>query len=118
MKNEITYTLTEGGFHIPVFSDLPSSAPIGRHVTLCYDYLKNHRRIFYNILLFTGKLFDYLHDIDTQAEELQNTMLPQYKTAYGITEQLKAENPLEWVRRLNTIAHQIDEVILTEVVYR
>ena len=63
-----------------------------------------------------GKLNDYLADIDEQACELKETLLTQYKAQNGVTGQLKADNQMEWVRLMNTIAHQIDEVILSEII--
>ena len=78
--------------------------------------MKQHRRPFYDTLLMTGRLNDYLADIDTQACELKETLLTQYKAQNGVTEQLKANNQMEWVQRMNTIAHQIDEIILSEII--
>ena len=84
---------------------------------ICKNYLKNHRQAFYSLLQATGKLNDYLSDIDTQAKALAETLLPQYKSAFGITEQLKADNQMEWVRHINSIQNQIDEIILNEIIF-
>lgn len=83
---------------------------------LCRTYLKNHRKAFYNILFLSGRLNDYLVEIDRQANELKDNLLPKYKELYGVTEQLKSENQMKWVQLMNTIAHQIDEIILTDIV--
>ena len=64
----------------------------------------------------TGRLNDYLADTDTQACELKETLLMRLKEQNGVTEQLKANNQMEWVRLMNKIAHQIDEVILSEII--
>ena len=112
---EVTYSKC-GDYLIPNLT-VPQGKPVGKYGMLHRDYLKQHRKSFYNTLFMTGKLNDYLCDIDAQADELKETLLPKYKTQYGITEQLKADNQMEWVRLMNTIEHQIDEVILSEIVY-
>ena len=113
-QNGGTYR-NENEYLIPNLT-IPENKPIGKYGMLCRDYLKQHRRIFYDTLLMTGRLNDYLADIDTQACELKETLLPQYKTQNGVTEQLKTDNQMEWVRLMNTIAHQIDEVVLSEII--
>lgn len=81
------------------------------------SYLKNHRTLLYNHLFTSGKLFDYLADVNCQADELKDNLLPKYMAKYEVTEQLKAYNQMEWVRLMNIIAHQINEVILHSIVY-
>ena len=115
MNKEITYTLTDSGYYIPNLT-IPENKPIGKYGMLCRSYLKQHRRPFYDTLFMKGKLNDYLADIDEQACELKETLLTQYKAQNGVTEQLKADNQMEWVRLMNTIAHQIDEVVLSEII--
>lgn len=112
---EVTYSKC-GDYLIPNLT-VPQGKPVGKYGMLHRDYLKQHRKSFYNTLFMTGRLNDYLCDIDAQTDELKETLLPKYKTQYGITEQLKADNQMEWVRLMNTIEHQIDEVILSEIVY-
>ena len=114
-QNGGTYTKV-GDYYIPNLT-IPKCKPIGKYGMLCRTYLKNYRRAFYNSLFISGKLNDYLCDIDTQAYELKETLFPKYKERYGITEQLKSENQMKWVQLMNTIAHQIDEIILTDIVY-
>jgi hypothetical protein len=116
MTNQITYTKTKNGYFIPNLI-VPECKPIGKYGMMCRSYIKNHRSVFYSMLMITGKLNDYLYDVDQQAEELKATLLPKYKAKYGITEQLKADNQMEWVRRMNTVTAQIEEVILNNVIY-
>lgn len=80
-------------------------------------WLKQNRRVTYTNLLTTGKLCDYLREIDIQASEQLDLIIRQMVMAEGITEQLKAENPLEWVRRMNTIRNQAEEIISSELIY-
>ena len=114
-QNGGTYTKV-GDYYIPNLT-VPKCKPISKYGMLCRTYLKNHRRAFYNSLFISGKLNDYLCNIDTQANKLKETLLPKYKERYGVTEQLKSENQMRWVQLMNTIAHQIDEIILTDIVY-
>lgn len=80
-------------------------------------WLRENRRITYTNLLTSGKLDDYLREIDAQASGQLELMIRQMARAEGITEQLKAENPLEWVRRMNTIRNQAEEIISSELIY-
>jgi len=80
-------------------------------------WLKQNRRVTYTNLLTTGRLYNYLRGIDAQASGQLDLMIRQMARAEGITEQLKAENPLEWVRRMNTIRNQAEEIISSELIY-
>ena len=80
-------------------------------------YLKEHRKITYTNLLTSGRLNFYLADIDRQAKERFETLTEQMKQAQGITEQLKTENALEWVGRMNNIRACAMEIVNTEIIY-
>ena len=80
-------------------------------------YLKEHHRITYTNLLTSGRLNAYLADIDRQAQERLETLTEQMKQAQGITEQLKAENALEWVGRMNNIRACAMEIINEEIIF-
>ncbi len=81
------------------------------------DYLKQHRRVTYTNLLTSGRLNSYLADIDRQAQERLERLIEGMKQAQGITEQLKAENALEWVGRMNNIRACAREIVNEEIVY-
>ncbi len=115
-QNGGTYTKV-GDYYIPNLT-IPECKPIGKYGMMCRTYLKNHRKAFYNTLFISGKLNEYLCNVDAQASKLKETLLPKYKERYGVTEKLKSENQIEWVQRMNTISHQIDEVILNELIYQ
>ena len=106
----------DGDYLIPNLS-IPDSKPIGKYGMLCKSYLKNHRPLLCNHLFTSGKLFDYLADVNRQADELKDNLLPKYMAKYEVTEQLKACKPMEWVQLMNMIAHQIGEIILHDIVY-
>ena len=81
-------------------------------------YLKEYRRSVYLNLLTSGKLNDYLADIEEQAQERFERIVEQMKQAQGITEQLKAENQMEWVARMNNIQACAREIVDSAIIYR
>ena len=80
-------------------------------------YLKEHRRAAYATLLTSGKLNGYLADIDRQAEEMFLRLVKQIAEAEGVTEQLKADNQMEWVGRMNNIRNRAMEIVNSELIY-
>ena len=80
-------------------------------------YLKEHRRATYATLLTSEKLNSYLSDIDRQAEELFSRLVKHMAEAEGVTEQLKADNQMEWVRRMNSIRNRAMEIVNSELIY-
>ena len=80
-------------------------------------YLKEHRRASYATLLTSGKLNGYLADIERQAEEMFLRLVKQMAEAEGVTEQLKADNQMEWVGRMNNIRNRAMEIVNAELIY-
>ena len=80
-------------------------------------HLKEYRRLTYTSLLTSGKLNAYLAEIDKQAQERMERLIEQMKRAQGITEQLKTENALEWVQRINNIRACAKEIIEKEIIF-
>ncbi len=99
--------------HLPAEKEQPIGLFGRRHL----DYLKQHRRVTYTNLLTSGRLNSYLADIDRQAQERLERLIEGMKQAQGITEQLKAENALEWVGRMNNIRACAMEIVNTEIIY-
>ena len=108
----------QGDYLIPCIA-LPAEneQPIGLFGRRHLDYLKQHRRVTYTNLLTSGRLNSYLADIDRQAQERLERLIEGMKQAQGITEQLKAENALEWVGRMNNIRACAMEIVNTEIIY-
>lgn len=108
----------ENGYLIPNLS-LPDEEQVDigiwgqRHL----EYIKHHRKGFYTALVLDCKLNRYLADINKQAEEMFDTLISQYKTAEGITEQLKTDNQMEWVCKMNNMRDRINEIIYKELIY-
>ena len=91
--------------------------PIGVWGQRHLRYLKEYRRSTYTTLLTSGRLHTYLADIDKQAQERMERLTEQMKRAQGITEQLKAENALEWTQRMNNIRACAKEIVEKEIIY-
>lgn len=80
-------------------------------------YLKQHRKVLYSELLISGKLNDYLADLNEQAEEMFSRMVKQLAEKEGVTEALKAENQMLWVQKMNSIRNTAMEVISNDLIY-
>lgn len=116
-NNGLWYEL-QGDYYIPclILSE-EENKPIGIWGQRHKAYLKEHRKTAYNIMLTEGKLNSYLADIDKQAQERLETLIEQMKQAEGITEQLKVENAMEWVQKMNNIRHRAEEIVYSEIIY-
>ena len=84
---------------------------------LISSYLKEHKPILYNALLLSGKLTEHLIGVDAECWERLETLLPQMMRVEGVDEALKARDPIEWVRRMNSIQNRAEEILLNELVY-
>lgn len=80
-------------------------------------YLKKHHRVLYGNLLTSGKLNSYLADINQRAEEMFERIVKQMAERKGVTEQLKAANSMEWVRKMNSIRNRAVEITNSELIY-
>ena len=112
--NTITYH-GEGDYLLP---DLvpPESPHIGIWGMRRRDYLKKHHDGIYTGMLLTGKLNAHLEEIDRAANEMFDLLVEQYADREGVTEQLKAENQMEWVRRMNNIRERVTETVYDELI--
>ena len=89
---------------------------VGKYGRMHLDYIKNHRRGRYTTLLTEGKLNARLHEIDLEANELLETIIPRLVAERGIDEDLKARDMLRWVAEMNNIKASAEEIVLREVV--
>ena len=89
---------------------------IGKYGQFYLDYIKNHRRGRYTTLLTEGKLNALLHEIDLEANEMLETIIPRLAAERGIDENLKARDMLRWVAEMNNIKASAEEIVLREVV--
>ena len=108
-----------GDYYLIAGDDEPEEEqkPIGIWGQRHKRYLKEHRKATYTTLLTSGKLNTYLSGINEQAQERFERLIDGMKQAQGITEQLKAENALEWVRRMNNIRACAMEIVNKEIIF-
>ena len=109
----------QGDYNLPCLS-LPTekgSKPVGVWGQRHLRYLKQHRKVLYTNLLTSDKLNSYLADIDKQAEDMFLRLVEQIANREGVTEQLKAENQIEWVGRMNNIRSRAMEIVNAELIY-
>ena len=113
----ISYTL-QGDYYLPDLK-LPEQEdmPIGLWGQRHLRYIKQHRKILYINLLTSGKLNDHLADIDKWAEDMLFRLIKQMAESEGVTEQLKADNQMEWVARMNNIRSRAIEIVNHDIIY-
>ena len=116
-KNGGTYTRV-GDFLIPdlVLEEQPEGQ-IGKYGRMRLAYLKKWRKILYNDLLLSGKLHKHLLDIDRDAREEFEAIVRQTAKAEGVTEELKKQDQMEWVRRMNSIRDRAEEIVRNDLIY-
>ena len=114
----ITYRQV-GDYLIPNLTLPPEETKIrlGKWGMLHKDYLQKHKPALFATLLTQGKLYQYFAQIDQQASEMFDTLGEQMIKAENITEELKAQNQLEWVRRMNSIQERTNEIVCNELIY-
>ena len=113
----ISYTL-QGDYYLPDLA-LPDKdeQSIGIWGQRHLRYIKQHHKVFYTNLLTSGKLNGYLADIDKQAENMFSRLVKQMAEREGVTEQLKVENQMEWVGRMNNIRNRVIETVNSDLIY-
>lgn len=113
---EIQY-IRVGDYFIPDLMLPEESRPIGKWGRMHREYLKEHKPIQYNCLLLSGELRTYLADLNEQAQDRLERMIDQMKMAEGVTEELKAADPMAWVGAMNNIRNRAEKIILQELIY-
>ena len=117
-NNGLDYTLVNDYYLPNLTATVPAERnPTGRWGRLHKKYLEEHHPIRYNQLLLSGKPGCYLDSLDKQADEQLSLIIRQMQDAEGVTKALKAENQLEWVRRMNSIRNRAEEIIKTELIF-
>lgn len=106
----------EGDYLLP---DLvpPENVPIGIWGQRRKHYLKTHREPIYTALLLSGELDSHLSEMDVQAEAMFFQLVKQMAEQEGVTEQLKAEDQTEWIRRMNSVRNRVEEIIYGELIF-
>ena len=106
-----------GDYFIPDLELPEEPRSIGKWGRIHRDYLRENKPIQYNCLLLSGRLWTYLADLDEQAQDRLEQMIDQMKAAEGVTEGLKAADPMAWVGAMNNIRNRAEEIILQELIY-
>lgn len=106
-----------GDNYIPDLELPQETRPIGKWGRMYREYLKERKPIQYNCLLLSGKLWTYLADLNEQAQDRLERVIDQMKVAEGITEALKASDPMAWVRAMNIIRARAEEIIREELIF-
>jgi len=116
-NNGLWYEL-QGDYYIPClkFPDEEQVA-VGIWGQRRLEYIKHHRKGFYTALVLDCKVNHYLAEINKQSEEMFDTLIKQFKQAEGVTEQLKAENQMEWVARMNNIRSRATEIVNHDIIF-
>ena len=116
--NNITYRRV-GDYNIPNLA-LPSEETnirLGKWGMLHKDYLEKRKKVLFATLLTQGKLYQHCAEIENQAHDMFDTLVEQMKDAEGITEQLKEDNQLEWVCRVQNIEARAREIVNSEIIF-
>ena len=109
--------IRSGDYFIPGLKLPEENRPIGKWGRMHRDYLKEHHPIRFNNMVLSGNLWTYLADLNEQAQQRRETLLAQLKAAEGITEALKAADPIGWTRHMNSIVAKAEEIVREELIY-
>ena len=112
-----TYT-KQGDYCLPnLYLPPEEERPIGIYGQRRLRYLKQHHKILYYNLLTSGKLHSHLADVEEEAQTLFLRLVKQYAEREGVTEQLKAENPMEWGQKMNNIRNRVAETVCADLIF-
>ena len=106
-----------GDFYIPDLMLPEETRPIGKWGRMHRDYLREQKPIQYNCLLLSGKLWTCLADLNEQAQDRLEQMIDLMKVSEGITEALKASDPMAWAQRMNNIRARAEEIVREELIF-
>ena len=115
-NNGLTYAL-HGDYYLPLIEVPQDGRPIGKYGRMRKKYLKEHRPVLYNQLVFTGKLQEHLIEVNECCIRMKQMLVAETAKKQGVTEKLKAKDQLAWVGRMNNIDSSVEEFILSEYVY-
>lgn len=118
MSNKIQYR-NVGDYLIPnlILTPEETTIKLGKWGMLHKDYLEKHNRVFFNLLLTQGKLYQHCAEVEKQAQQMFDTLVEQMKETEGVTEQLKEENQMEWMCRIQNIESRAREIVENELIY-
>ncbi len=117
-KNSISYRRV-GDYNIPNLMLPPEETNIrlGKWGMLHKDYLLKHKKFLFVTLLAEGKLWQYIADVDAQAQQMFDTLVEQIMKAEGVTEYLKEENQMEWICCMQNIEARVREIVCEDIIF-
>ena len=117
-ENGISYTLGKDGLYYPdLYLPEETEYSIGKYGMLRKTYLKEQRKGLYLELILSGKLNEHLHQVDEECNQMMDRLVEQMKEKQGVTEELKMQDQMAWVGRMNNIRACAEEIVVINVVY-
>ena len=115
-KNELNYTL-HGDYYLPDLEINEEEPTYRKYGIMRKQFLKEHRSARYQYLVLTGKLTEHLNQVDKEVREKVEILMEQMAEQWGVTEELKMQDQMEWVRKMNNIQATAEEIALKEIIY-
>ena len=115
-KNGLSYTM-HGDYYLPDLEINEEEPTYGKYGIMRKQFLKEHRSARYQYLVLTGKLTEQLNQVDKEAREKVEMLMEQMVEQWGVTEELKMHEQMEWVRRKDNIQAIAEEIALKEIIY-
>ena len=115
-KNGLSYTL-HGDYYLPDLEINEEEPTYGKYGIMRKKFLKEHRSARYQYLVLTGKLTEYLNQVDKEAREKVEMLVEQMAERWGVTEELKMRDQMEWVRRMNNIKATAEEIVYKNIIF-
>ena len=116
-KNGLNYTL-HGDYYLPDLEINEEEPTYRKYGIMRKQFLKEHRSARYQYLVLTGKLTEHLNQVDKEVREKVEILMEQMAEQWGVTEELKMQDQMEWVRRMNNIKNVAEEMVEKEVLYK
>ena len=115
-KNGLNYTL-HGDYYLPDLEINEEEPTYGKYEIMRKQFLKEHRSARHQYFVLTGKLTEHLNQVDKEVREKVEMLMEQMVEQWGVTEELKMQDQMEWVRRMNNIQATAEEIALKEIIY-
>ena len=115
-KNGLNYTL-HGDYYLPDLEINEEEPTYGKYGIMRKQFLKEHRSARYQYLVLTGKLTEHLNQVDKEVREKVEILMEQMAEQWGVTEELKMQDQMEWVRRLNNIQATAEEIAYKNIIF-
>ena len=115
-KNGLSYTL-HGDYYLPDLEINEEEPTYGKYGIMRKQFLKEHRSARYQYLVLTGKLTEHLNQVDKEVREKVEMLMEQMAEQWGVTEELKMQDQMEWVRKMNNIKSVAEEMVLRKFIY-